>query len=133
MAGIDKITKEIELEADKEAASIVSAAEAAAQAARDKANQERDAYISAADEKLSRKLAEENKKSQSQCEQAEKLILLETKQFVIDDVLRKAKKELIFKRICIGMVLIVLATLIVYLCVSGYIPDLIDGFFALIE
>ncbi len=31
------------------------------------------------------------------------------------------------------MFLIVLATLIVYLCVSGYIPDLIDGFFALIE
>ena len=51
----------------------------------------------------------------------------------VGDVLRKAKKELIFKRICIGMVLIVLATLIVYLCVSGYIPDLIDGFFALIE
>ena len=50
----------------------------------------------------------------------------------VGDVLRKAKKELIFKRICIGMVLIVLATLIVYLCVSGYIPDLIDGFFALI-
>ena len=51
----------------------------------------------------------------------------------VGDVLRKAKKELIFKRICIGMVLIVLATLIVYLCVSGYIPDLIDGFCALIE
>ena len=51
----------------------------------------------------------------------------------VGDVLRKAKKELIFKRICIGMVLIVLATLIVYLCVSGYIPDLIDGFFARIE
>ena len=97
MAGIDKITKEIELEADKEAASIVSAAEAAAQAARDKANQERDAYISAADEKLSRKLAEENKKTQSQCEQAEKLILLETKQFVIDDVLRKAKIKLLIQ------------------------------------
>ena len=97
MAGIDKITKEIELEADKEAASIVSAAEAAAQAARDKANQERDAYISAADEKLSRKLAEENKKTQSQCEQAEKLILLETKQFLIDDILRKAKVKLLIQ------------------------------------
>lgn len=51
----------------------------------------------------------------------------------VGDVLRKARKELIFKRICIGMVLIVLVTLIVYLCVSGYIPDLIDAFFALIE
>lgn len=51
----------------------------------------------------------------------------------IGDALRKAKKELLFKRICIAMVLIVLAALVVYLCVSGYIPDLIDGFFALIE
>ena len=97
MAGIDKITKEIELEADKEAASIVSAAEAAAQAARDKANQDKEAYISAANEKLERKLAEESKKTQSQCEQAEKLILLETKQFVIDDVLRKAKIKLLIQ------------------------------------
>ena len=74
-----------------------SSAEAAAQAARDKADQERAAYIAAADEKLSRKLAEENKKTQSQCEQAEKLILLETKQFVIDDVLRKAKVKLLIQ------------------------------------
>lgn len=51
----------------------------------------------------------------------------------IGDALRKAKKELLFKRICIAMVLTVLAALVVYLCVSGYIPDLIDGFFALIE
>lgn len=51
----------------------------------------------------------------------------------IGDALRKAKKELLFKRICIAMVLVVLAALVVYLCVSGYIPDLIDGFFALIE
>lgn len=97
MAGIDKITKEIELEADKEAASIVSAAEAAAQDARNKADQQRQAYISAADEKLNRKLAEENKKTQSQCEQAEKLILLETKQFLIDDILRKAKVKLLIQ------------------------------------
>ncbi len=97
MAGIDKITKEIELEAEKEAASIVSAAEAAAQDARNKADQQRQAYISAADEKLNRKLAEENKKTQSQCEQAEKLILLETKQFLIDDILRKAKVKLLIQ------------------------------------
>ena len=97
MAGIDKITKEIELEADKEAASIVSAAEAAAQAARDKADKKRQAFISSADEKLSKKLAEENKKTQSQCEQAEKLILLETKQFLIEDILRKAKVKLLIQ------------------------------------
>ena len=51
----------------------------------------------------------------------------------IGDALRKAKKELLFKRICIAMVLVVLAALVVYLCVSGYLPDLIAGFFALIE
>ena len=51
----------------------------------------------------------------------------------IGDALRKARKELMFKRICLALGLLVLAALIVYLCVSGYIPDLIDGFFALIE
>lgn len=51
----------------------------------------------------------------------------------IGDALRKARKELMFKRICLLLGLFVFAALIVYLCVSGYIPDLIDGFFALIE
>ncbi len=97
MAGIDKITKEIELEAEKEAASIVSAAEAAAKSAKEDAEKKYQAYISSADEKLNRKLADENKKTQSQCEQAEKLILLETKQFLIDDILRKAKVKLLIQ------------------------------------
>ena len=97
MAGIDKITKEIELEAEKEAASIVSAAEAAAKSAKEDAEKKCQAYISSADEKLNRKLADENKKTQSQCEQAEKLILLETKQFLIDDILRKAKVKLLIQ------------------------------------
>ena len=97
MAGIDKITKEIELEAEKEAASIVSAAEAAAKSAKEDAEKKRQAYISSADEKLNRKLVDENKKTQSQCEQAEKLILLETKQFLIDDILRKAKVKLLIQ------------------------------------
>ena len=51
----------------------------------------------------------------------------------IGDALRKARKELMFKRICLALGLLVFVALIVYLCVSGYIPDLIDGFFALIE
>ena len=97
MAGIDKITREIEQDADAEAAKIISAAEEAAKTEVDKANQQKDAYLSAADEKLSKKLAEEDKKTQSQCEQAEKLILLETRQLVIDDIIRKAKVKLLIQ------------------------------------
>ena len=97
MAGIDKITREIEQDADAEAAKIISAAEEAAKTEVDKANQQKAAYLSAADEKLSRKLAEADKKTQSQCEQAEKLILLETRQFVIDDIIRKAKVKLLIQ------------------------------------
>ncbi|MCR5592987.1 MAG: hypothetical protein K6F79_04485 [Saccharofermentans sp.] len=51
----------------------------------------------------------------------------------VGDVLRKAKKELIFKRICLALFLIVLAALIVYLFVAGYINNLIDDSLALIE
>ena len=51
----------------------------------------------------------------------------------IGDVLRKARKELLFKRICLGLFFLVLAALIVFLFVSGFMSDLIDAFFALIE
>lgn len=51
----------------------------------------------------------------------------------VGDVLRKAKKELIIKRICLALFLIVLAALIVYLFVAGYVNDLIDSSLALIE
>ena len=51
----------------------------------------------------------------------------------IGDVLRKARKELLYKRICLVLVLLVLAALIVFLFVSGVMSDLVDDFFALIE
>ena len=45
MAGIDKITREIEQDADAEAAKIISAAEEAAKTEVDKANQQKDEYL----------------------------------------------------------------------------------------
>ncbi len=51
----------------------------------------------------------------------------------IGDVLRKARKELIFKRICVVLLLLVIAALIVYLFVSGYIGDLVDASLTLFE
>ena len=51
----------------------------------------------------------------------------------IGDVLRKARKELLFKRICLVLFFMVLAALIVFLFVSGVMSDLVDAFFALIE
>lgn len=51
----------------------------------------------------------------------------------IGDALRKARKELLYKRICLALVLLVLAALIVFLFVNGVMSDLIDDFFALIE
>ena len=51
----------------------------------------------------------------------------------IGDVLRKARQELLYKRSCLVLVLLVLAALIVFLFVSGVMSDLVDDFFALIE
>ena len=51
----------------------------------------------------------------------------------IGDVLRKARKELIIKRICLGFLLVLFVLLIVYLFVSGVMSDLLDASFALIE
>ena len=51
----------------------------------------------------------------------------------IGDVLRKAKKELIIRRICFGFLLVLFVLLIVYLFVSGIMSDLLDASFALID
>ncbi len=51
----------------------------------------------------------------------------------VGDVLRKARKELIIKRICLGLLLTVLVFLVVYLFVCGFVSDLVDASFALIE
>ena len=95
MAGIEKITNEINQEAEKEAAGIISAAEEAAKSLKSKTQQECDDRKSAADEKMQKKLEAENKKTQSQCEQAEKLIMLKAKQDIIEGVLRGAKDKLL--------------------------------------
>lgn len=95
MAGIESITKEISLEADKEAAGIISAAEEAAKSLKAKTEEECNVIRAESDEKISRKLASEDKKTQSQCEQAEKLIMLNAKQEIIDGVLSKAKEKLL--------------------------------------
>jgi len=51
----------------------------------------------------------------------------------IGDVLRKAKKELLFKRICLAMLLLVIAALLVYLFVAGYFSELLDASLALFD
>jgi V/A-type H+-transporting ATPase subunit E len=95
MAGIDKITSVILADADKESAGIISAAEESAKKLIDKAGQDCDNYLAAANDRLDKKLAGENKKTVSQCEQAERLILLKAKQDIIDSMIVKAKAKLL--------------------------------------
>ncbi|MBR6402378.1 MAG: V-type ATP synthase subunit E [Eubacterium sp.] len=95
MAGIEKITNEIQLDAEKEAAGIIEAAENAAKKAREDAIRESEAYISSANEKLDKKRAAEEKKILSQCEHIEKLKMLETRQEIIEDTLLKAKNQIL--------------------------------------
>ena len=95
MAGIEKITGAILADADKESAGIISAAEESAKKLIDKASQDCDSFLAAANDRLDKKLAGENKKTVSQCEQAERLILLETKQEIIDSMIVKAKAKLL--------------------------------------
>jgi V/A-type H+-transporting ATPase subunit E len=95
MAGIEKITKEIQLDAEKEAADIIEAAQKAADKARENAIRESEATIGSANEKLNKKRAAEEKKILSQCEHIEKLKMLETRQEIIEDTLLKAKSEIL--------------------------------------
>ena len=95
MAGIEKITNEIQLDAEKEAAGIIEAAGNAAKKAREDAIRESEAYISSANEKLDKKRAAEEKKILSQCEHIEKLKMLETRQEIIEDTLLKAKNQIL--------------------------------------
>ena len=95
MAGIDKILNEIKSDAEKEAAEIIAEAEKAAEAAKSKAQAKCDEYTSVSDEKLAKRLDDEAKKTQSQCEQIEKLVLLKTKQEIIEEVLNKAKNKIL--------------------------------------
>ena len=95
MAGIEKITKEIQLDAEKEAAEIIESAQHAADKARENAIRESEATIASANEKLDKKRAAEEKKILSQCEHIEKLKMLETRQEIIEDTLVKAKNEIL--------------------------------------
>ena len=97
MAGIEKITNEINLEAKEEAAKIISSAEEAAKKLLAKTEEECAAIRAEADEKLGKKLSAEDKKTQSQCEQVEKLIILKTKQDIIYSVINKAKNKLLLQ------------------------------------
>lgn len=97
MAGIEKITNEINADAEREAAEIISTAEESAKKLIDKTREECDAYMAAAGERTDKRLADEAKKTASQCEQAEKLIILEAKQDIIEDILRKAKAKLLIQ------------------------------------
>lgn len=51
----------------------------------------------------------------------------------IGDALRKARKELIVKRVCLALFLVVVVVWVVYLFVSGFFSELIDASFALID
>ena len=95
MAGIEKITNEINLEAEKEAAGIIADAERAANALKEKAEKEAGEFSDAANERIDRRVAAERKKIVSQCEQIEKLRLLKAKQEIIEDTLQSAKEEML--------------------------------------
>ncbi len=97
MAGIEKLTNEINLEAEKEASEIIAAAEDAANKLRSETEKKCEAIKAEADEKTDKKIANEKKKTQSQCEQVEKLITLEAKQGIIDSILQKAKAKLLLQ------------------------------------
>lgn len=51
----------------------------------------------------------------------------------VGDILRKAKKDLIFRRIVLAMLLVILVVWIIYLFVGGFISDLFDASLSLIE
>ena len=58
---------------------------------------------------------------------------MDHKDMSIGDVLRKARRELVTKRIQIAIAVILLITLIVFLAVSGYFEAWIDSLIGLVE
>ncbi|MBP5493127.1 MAG: hypothetical protein J6Y08_09800 [Clostridiales bacterium] len=57
----------------------------------------------------------------------------ENHELSIGDVLRKARNELVTKRILIAIVLILLVTAIVFLAVDGFFLRVIDSLIGLVE
>jgi V/A-type H+-transporting ATPase subunit E len=97
MAGIDRIVSEIQSDAEKEAAKIITAAEDAAKKQEADTQAKCDAEKADSDKLYEKELAREEKKTRSQCEQIEKLILLETRQSIIEDILIKAKAKILIQ------------------------------------
>ena len=95
MAGIDNITAEILKDAEREAAKIIEDANAAAERSRKAAMDDAEKLKQSKNDDLKKKLQIEDKKTQSQCEQAQKLIMLEAKQSIIEDMLVKAKTKML--------------------------------------
>ncbi len=94
MTGMERIIAEIDSTAAAEAAEIIKAAEDEANAFLKKTEQECESITLSAKEQADRKTAEGKKRTESQCQQQEKLILLRKKQEIIADVIGKAKKKL---------------------------------------
>ena len=97
MAGIDRIISEIRSDAEKEAAGIVQAAEDAAKKQEAETLSKCKAEKDASDKTYEKELEREEKKTASQCEQIEKLILLETRQSIIEEILIKAKTKILIQ------------------------------------
>lgn len=50
----------------------------------------------------------------------------------IGDVMRKAKKDLFFRRCLLGIFLVLLVSALIYAAIVGYAEILVDKFFALV-
>lgn len=51
----------------------------------------------------------------------------------VGDIMRQAKKDLLFKRISLAMIGVLFVALIIYIIVNGTAADLIDRFFSLMD
>ncbi len=94
MTGMERIIAEIESAAEAEAKAIVDAASKEADAILKKTEEECSAYKSSAKEKAEKSALEAAKRTESQCQQQEKMILLRKKQEIIRSVIEKAKNKL---------------------------------------
>ncbi|MCR5213213.1 MAG: V-type ATP synthase subunit E [Eubacterium sp.] len=95
MAGIEKITKEILADGEKEVSRIIAEAEKSAERQKSDKEKECKSFLDTANDRLEKKIAGERKKIDSQCEQIEKLTLLKTKQQIIEEILQKAKDKIL--------------------------------------
>ncbi len=90
MAGIEKITNQIAADAEKDAADILDAAKAYAKKTYDAAEADNRTLSLSRREKADKEADEYAARIKSQCDQEEKIVMLKTKQDIIDGVLKKA-------------------------------------------